>query len=264
MRDDAEHDGGDREHPRAALAVLQPGREDEHRAGGEHGRCEDRSVDHSVEGARLQPGAPLRMQDVEHGEHRREAHDERDEPWHPGTPLRALSAECLDGSGHPRRGHHGPDSTAEPRRPVRDPWQENWQDAGMNRGREDTTAPSGSRVVARADDGIAELALLRRATAHGEVLELVVDGVFAMDTEQTETERALASLALEQLGGDQLHVVVGGLGLGYTTATLLADERVRRVDVVELHAPLVQWLREGRVPAVRGLLDDPRVHVTVA
>jgi spermidine synthase len=121
-------------------------------------------------------------------------------------------------------------------------------------------AAEGSRVVARADDGIAELALLQR----GDVLELVVDGVFAMDTEQTETERALATLALEQLGGDDLAVVVGGLGLGYTTATLLADPRVRRVEVIELHAPLVDWLRQGRVPAVRGLLDDPRVRVTVA
>jgi spermidine synthase len=121
-------------------------------------------------------------------------------------------------------------------------------------------AAEGSRVVARADDGIAELALLQR----GDVLELVVDGVFAMDTEQTETERALATLTLEQLGGDDLAVVVGGLGLGYTTATLLADPRVRRVEVIELHAPLVDWLRQGRVPAVRGLLDDPRVRVTVA
>jgi spermidine synthase len=141
-------------------------------------------------------------------------------------------------------------------------------------------AAEGSRVIARAHDGIAELALLRRGPARrtpgpssdgspdgpsqDEVLELVVDGVFAMDTEHTETERALATLALEQLGGDDLRVVVGGLGLGYTTATLLADPRVSRVDVVELHAPLVAWVREGRVPAVAGLLDDPRVHVTVA
>ena len=121
-------------------------------------------------------------------------------------------------------------------------------------------AADGSRVIVRADDGIAELALLQR----GDVLELVVDGVFAMDTEQTDTARALATLTLEQLDGDDLHVVVGGLGLGYTTATLLADPRVARVDVVELHAPLVTWLRQGRVPATRGLLDDPRVHVRVA
>src|SRR4051795_2646337 len=125
-------------------------------------------------------------------------------------------------------------------------------------------AAEGSRVVVRADDGIAELALLRRGSPHGDVLELVVDGVFAMDTEQTETERALATLTLAQLGGDDLRVVVGGLGLGYTTATLLTDVRVTRVDVVELHAPLVTWIREGRIPSVAGLLDAPRVHVTVA
>lgn len=122
---------------------------------------------------------------------------------------------------------------------------------------------TGTRVVVSADDGIAELALLRRRSAAGEVLELVVDGVFAMDTEQTETERALAGLALDQLGSDDLHVVVGGLGLGYTTAALLADPRVTRVDVVELHAPLVRWVREGLVPPARGLLDDPRVHVRI-
>lgn len=126
----------------------------------------------------------------------------------------------------------------------------------MERGR----VPVGSRVVVHEDDGIAELALLRR----GDVLELVVDGVFAMDTEHTETERALATLTLEQLGGDDLRIVVGGLGLGYTTATLLADPRVTRVEVVELHAPLVRWLREGLVPATDGVLDDRRVLVTVA
>jgi spermidine synthase len=134
-----------------------------------------------------------------------------------------------------------------------------WQDAGVQRG----SGGSGSRVVVREDDGIAELALLRRSSPAGEVLELVVDGVFAMDTEQTDTERALAGLALDDLGGDGLHVVVGGLGLGYTTRTLLADPRVTRVDVVELHEPLVRWVRDGLVPPARGLLGDPRVHVQV-
>jgi spermidine synthase len=134
----------------------------------------------------------------------------------------------------------------------------------MERGRDEPDGTGGSRVVAHADDGIAELALLRRRTPGDDVLELVVDGVFAMDTEQTDTEEALATLALEQLGGDDLRVVVGGLGLGSTTAAVLADPRVTRVDVVELHAPLVEWLREGRVPAARGLFDDPRLHVTVA
>jgi spermidine synthase len=114
--------------------------------------------------------------------------------------------------------------------------------------------------LGRESDGGSELALLRR----GEVVQLVVDGVFAMDTAHTATERALAERALARLRGARLQVLVGGLGLGFTTAALLADRRVSRVVVVELHAPLVRWMRQGLVPHAAGLLEDPRVEVTVA
>lgn len=116
-----------------------------------------------------------------------------------------------------------------------------------------------SVTLAQAVDDTVELALRRR----GDVLELIVDGVFAMDTAQTSTERALARLALDRLRGDGLHVLIGGLGLGFTLRTVLADARVARVEVVELHAPLVQWVREGLIEPARGLLDDPRVRVLV-
>jgi len=114
--------------------------------------------------------------------------------------------------------------------------------------------------LGRESDAGSELALLRR----GEVVQLVVDGVFAMDTAHTATERALAERALARLRGARLEVLVGGLGLGFTTAALLADRRVSRVVVVELHAPLVRWMRQGLVPHTAGLLDDPRVEVRVA
>ena len=115
-------------------------------------------------------------------------------------------------------------------------------------------------VVARAHDERGEVALARR----GEVTELVVDGVFAMDTVDTTTERALATLALARVPGDGLRVLVGGLGLGLTVRALLDEPRVAHVDVVELHAPLVAWARAGLVPPLAGVLDDPRIRVTVA
>lgn len=115
-------------------------------------------------------------------------------------------------------------------------------------------------VVARAHDERGEVALARR----GEVTELVVDGVFAMDTVDTTTERALATLAIARVPGDGLRVLVGGLGLGLTVRGLLDEPRVAHVDVVELHAPLVEWARAGLVPPLAGVLDDPRVRVTVA
>ena len=115
-------------------------------------------------------------------------------------------------------------------------------------------------VVARAADEHGEVALARR----GEVVELVVDGVFAMDTVHTATEAALATLALARVPGDGLRVVVGGLGLGFTVRALLDESRVAHLDVVELHAPLVAWARAGLVPPLAGLLDDRRVAVRVA
>jgi spermidine synthase len=114
-------------------------------------------------------------------------------------------------------------------------------------------------VVARAEGPHGETVLRRR----GAVTELVVDGVFAMDSEQTSTEAALATLALDRLRGTRLRVCVGGLALGVTARTLLDDPRVARVDVVELDAALVGWVRDGLVPDAAGLTTDPRVTVHV-
>lgn len=119
--------------------------------------------------------------------------------------------------------------------------------------------PEPRTVVARASDERGEIALARR----GDVTELIVNGAFAMDTVHTATERALATLALERLTGTDLRVLVGGLGLGFTARALLDDPRVTRVEVVELHALLVEWARAGLVPPLAGLLDDPRIAVTV-
>lgn len=128
-------------------------------------------------------------------------------------------------------------------------------------------------VVARAQDERAEVALARR----GAVTELIVDGVFAMDTVDTGTERALARLALDRWQGHDgrrreerdpggrpgARVLVGGLGLGFTTAALLADPRVATVHVVELHAAVVEWARAGMLPLPAAALSDPRLTVTV-
>ncbi len=109
-------------------------------------------------------------------------------------------------------------------------------------------APAQVVTVARADTPHGEVALRRR----GEVLELVVDGTFAMDTVDTSTEVALAQRALGGHGSPQ-RVLVGGLGLGMTTRAVLADPQVGHVDVVELAGPLVGWARAGLVPELAGL-----------
>jgi spermidine synthase len=80
--------------------------------------------------------------------------------------------------------------------------------------------------------------------------ELRVNGVFVMDDVETTSERRLAALALDRGARE---VLIGGLGLGFTARTLLADARVRRVIVAELHPEVLQ----------ANDIDDPRLDVVI-
>ncbi len=115
-------------------------------------------------------------------------------------------------------------------------------------------------ILARAETGLGTVALRRR----GRHLELVVGGAFAMDTVDTTTEVELARQAL-RAAADPRRVLVGGLGLGFTARAVLADERVERLDVVEICQPLLDWARGGLdpalVPELAGLEDDPRCRL---
>lgn len=121
-------------------------------------------------------------------------------------------------------------------------------------------SPAGPpQEIARAESERGEVVLRRR----GAVLELRANGVFVMDTEETTSERALATAALE-LSAHPAEVLVGGLGLGFTLAEVLADQRVERCTVVEIEDAVVGWMRDGTVPHGPGLLAQDRVRVIVA
>ena len=115
--------------------------------------------------------------------------------------------------------------------------------------------------VARAESERGELVLRERDAPDGSsVLELRANGVFVMDTAETTSERALATEALRR-HEDPQRVLVGGLGLGFTLAEVLEDDRVRHVVVAEIEPALVRWLHEGTVPHGPALLSDRRVQV---
>ncbi len=111
--------------------------------------------------------------------------------------------------------------------------------------------------IARASSERGEVVLLEREDG---VLELRVNGVFVMDTVETTSETALAENALA-LVDDPRIVLVGGLGMGFTAHALLGDQRVERIDVVELEHALVQWMRDGTIPHGPALLADERIRV---
>jgi spermidine synthase len=116
-------------------------------------------------------------------------------------------------------------------------------------------------TLARGDGELGEL-VLRRRGGTPPVYELIVNGVFLMDTAETSTERLLAHAVLQSAPAPR-HALVGGLGLGYTVKALLADQRIERIDVIEIEPLLVDWLRADLVPGAAAILSDQRVQVTI-
>src|SRR5690625_3620107 len=119
-------------------------------------------------------------------------------------------------------------------------------------------------TLARADGVAGEIVLRRRAcTSDTPVYELIVNGIFLMDSAETSTERLLAEIALQRLP-EAHHVLVGGLGLGFTTATLLESPTIQTVTVAELEPLLVDWLRGDVVPGARAVMTGARVQAVGA
>jgi spermidine synthase len=101
-----------------------------------------------------------------------------------------------------------------------------------------------------------ELVLRRR----GEVLELISNGMFLMDTSSGASERELARLALAGLPAGA-RVLIGGLGFGCTLAGALTFD-VAEVVVVEIELHVLGWNRRWWPPA-RAALHDRRVTVVI-
>jgi spermidine synthase len=117
------------------------------------------------------------------------------------------------------------------------------------------------RTVARHDGPRGEVVLRRRSGAGPDIDELIINGIFAMDSSETSTERALADVALA--GQEQRRVLLGGLGLGYTAAQLLAAD-VENLDVVEIEECLVGWAYAGLTPTLASVAGDPRAALHAA
>jgi spermidine synthase len=97
-----------------------------------------------------------------------------------------------------------------------------------------------------------------------DVYEVKLGDEFLMSSLFTVAEIELARLGLAAVTGPApdglqgLDVLVGGLGLGYTAAAVLEDDRVRSVTVVEALAPVISWHRRQLLPDTATLTTDPR------
>jgi len=84
---------------------------------------------------------------------------------------------------------------------------------------------------------------------------------YLMSSQFNATELALARLGLAEAPGDELRVLVAGLGLGFTAHEALKDPRTTRLVVVELVGAVIDWHVRELVPDTIGLAADPRCEL---
>lgn len=105
-----------------------------------------------------------------------------------------------------------------------------------------------------------ELTLRRRTDpATGELIyEVKLKDEYLMSSLFTRAEEELASLGLAAAEGAGLDVLVGGLGLGHTAVTALADARVRTLEVIDALPAVIGWHERELLPVSAQLVGDPR------
>lgn len=108
---------------------------------------------------------------------------------------------------------------------------------------------------------LGELILRRRRMLSldgAEVFEIKLGASFLMSSLFTQVEVALAELALAEVQANELDVIVGGLGLGYTARAALQNPAVKSLVVIEALPAVIDWHRRGLVPLGAQLTSDPR------
>ena len=96
-----------------------------------------------------------------------------------------------------------------------------------------------------------------------EVYEIMLGQDFLMSSLFTVVEEALSTLGMAATekafpGNNELNVVVGGLGLGYTGKVALDHASVGELIIVDYLQPVIDWHEQGLVPLGAGLTADPR------
>jgi spermidine synthase len=114
------------------------------------------------------------------------------------------------------------------------------------------------QAIARHKGSRGEVLLRRRVGASTPVEELIINGVFAMDSSETSTEHLLGELAIPS--GRAQRVLIGGLGLGYTVAAIAAKE-VATIEVVEIEQCLIDWACQGVTSTLAAAASDPRIRL---
>ncbi|WP_215448976.1 spermidine synthase [Streptomyces sp. ATCC 21386] len=117
-------------------------------------------------------------------------------------------------------------------------------------------------VIDRHEGPYGEVVLRR----HGELLQIIANGCFLMDTSDGRSERLLVDAAFAAMTDrSRPSVLIGGLGVGFSLAHAAADPRWGPITVVEREPSVIAWHRSGPLSEVSaGALADPRTEIVEA
>jgi spermidine synthase len=106
--------------------------------------------------------------------------------------------------------------------------------------------PGEQPVVLDRRDGPHGEVVLRK---HGQLLQIIANGTFLMDTSDGRSERLLVRAALEELRRgphrEAPRLLIGGLGVGFSLAAAAAEPEWGRITVVEREHAVIDWHRQG-------------------
>ncbi|WP_309710966.1 spermidine synthase [Pseudolysinimonas sp.] len=110
-----------------------------------------------------------------------------------------------------------------------------------------------------------DLFLRRRVepTLGVDVYEVKLGDEYLMSSLFTEAEEQLAHLGLAAASGENLSVLVGGLGLGYTAIAALEHPSVGSLVVVDALPAVIDWHERGLLPVSAQLTGDPRTTLVL-
>jgi len=105
-----------------------------------------------------------------------------------------------------------------------------------------------------------------RLMQRGEEFSIMIGSNELMNSRLSGSEEALATMSLDRLSGNSKpHLLIGGLGMGFTLqAALAALGPDAEVTVAELIPEVVDWARGPMTKLFAGSLEDPRVNIRVA
>lgn len=159
-----------------------------------------------------------------------------------------------------------PDLSASTSRPATEP---------TSPGRDTTSTfdVSRPRVLDRREGPWGEVVLRQ----HGELLQIIANGCFLMDTSNGHSERLLVRSALAEWrrhNGTRRQasvpphapsLLIGGLGVGFSLNEAVRDPRWGRVIVVERERAIIDWHHGGPLaPLTAEALADPRTELVRA